>query len=310
MKLGVVSAIYDGFSFEEMIDDISKNGCVCAEVACWPQGKAERRYAGVSHIDVDNTSADYVANEKSCFDPYGTLVEKETVCQGYSETFKMFCDYYGVPAVCITGDTGGPHMWNAVLMEDGLWYVLDITWDDGGDELSEVYRNYFLISIYTTPFGSTRFDKSHIADVPSYKPELNYATKAYVLVNDEKFNATYNSCVYDEEQYLVLSQFTAPDHEICYNGVLVKDVLFKTGEQFTTYDDKTWTVIIAGDIDSDGMVTVLDQELATTKAISDNTTVETLQDYANDVNGDGVIDVMDIMVIQLMHTGNANDFDL
>ncbi|MBQ6825604.1 MAG: sugar phosphate isomerase/epimerase [Clostridia bacterium] len=61
MKLGVVSAIYDGFTFEEMMDDISKNGCSCVEVACWPQGKAERRYAGVSHIDVENTSAEYIA---------------------------------------------------------------------------------------------------------------------------------------------------------------------------------------------------------------------------------------------------------
>jgi len=60
MKLGVVSAIYDGFTFEEMIDDVAGNGCSCVEVACWPQGKAERRYAGVSHIDVDNTSADYI----------------------------------------------------------------------------------------------------------------------------------------------------------------------------------------------------------------------------------------------------------
>ena len=64
MKLGVVSAIYDGFTFEEMIDDISKNGCSCVEVACWPQGKAERRYAGVSHIDVENTSEDYIAYVK------------------------------------------------------------------------------------------------------------------------------------------------------------------------------------------------------------------------------------------------------
>lgn len=60
MKLGIVSAIYDGFTFEEMIDNISQNGCTCAEVACWPQGKAERRYAGVSHIDVENTSQQYI----------------------------------------------------------------------------------------------------------------------------------------------------------------------------------------------------------------------------------------------------------
>lgn len=53
MKLGFVSAILDGYSFEEMIDIASELGYACVEVACWPAGKAERRYAGVSHIDVD-----------------------------------------------------------------------------------------------------------------------------------------------------------------------------------------------------------------------------------------------------------------
>lgn len=53
MKLGFVSAILDGWSFEKMIDTASAMGYECVEVACWPQGKAERRYAGVSHINVD-----------------------------------------------------------------------------------------------------------------------------------------------------------------------------------------------------------------------------------------------------------------
>ncbi|MCR4615213.1 MAG: sugar phosphate isomerase/epimerase [Clostridiales bacterium] len=61
MKIGVVSAIFDGFSFEEMIDTVSQLGYKCVEVACWPQGKAERRYAGVSHINVDNMNDAYVA---------------------------------------------------------------------------------------------------------------------------------------------------------------------------------------------------------------------------------------------------------
>lgn len=43
MKMGVVSAILDGWSFEEMIDTLSEMGFSCVEVACWPQGKAERR---------------------------------------------------------------------------------------------------------------------------------------------------------------------------------------------------------------------------------------------------------------------------
>lgn len=61
MKLGFVSAIMDQSGFEEMIDTASALGFQCVEVACWPSGKAERRYAGVSHIDVENTSEEYTA---------------------------------------------------------------------------------------------------------------------------------------------------------------------------------------------------------------------------------------------------------
>jgi sugar phosphate isomerase/epimerase len=63
MKLGFVSAILDGWNFEEVIDIASQMDFRCVEVACWPRGKAERRYAGVSHIDVDDLSSgkvDYI----------------------------------------------------------------------------------------------------------------------------------------------------------------------------------------------------------------------------------------------------------
>lgn len=58
MKLGFVSAILDTWTYEEMMDFASDHGFECVEVACWPQGKAERRYAGVSHIDVEKVIAD------------------------------------------------------------------------------------------------------------------------------------------------------------------------------------------------------------------------------------------------------------
>ena len=61
MKLGLVSAILDGWNFEEMIDTVSEMGFACVEVACWPQGKAERRYAGVSHIDVSEMTDEKAA---------------------------------------------------------------------------------------------------------------------------------------------------------------------------------------------------------------------------------------------------------
>lgn len=61
MKLGFVSAILDTYSFEEMVDFASEQGFECVEVACWPKGKAERRYAGVTHIDADQVDDEMAA---------------------------------------------------------------------------------------------------------------------------------------------------------------------------------------------------------------------------------------------------------
>ena len=62
---GLLTAILDGWTFEEAVDTAAEMGFECLEVACWPAGKAERRYAGVSHIDAervleDDAYADYV----------------------------------------------------------------------------------------------------------------------------------------------------------------------------------------------------------------------------------------------------------
>jgi sugar phosphate isomerase/epimerase len=57
IKLGFVSAIVADLSFEETIDLAVAEGFDCVEMLCWPVGKAERRYAGVTHIDVEKLDA-------------------------------------------------------------------------------------------------------------------------------------------------------------------------------------------------------------------------------------------------------------
>ena len=52
IKLGFVSAILPELTLKEVIDFASANGYSCVELMCWPFGKAERRYAGVTHLDV------------------------------------------------------------------------------------------------------------------------------------------------------------------------------------------------------------------------------------------------------------------
>ena len=60
MKLGLVTAILEQYDYEKMIDTVSAMGFECVEVACWPAGKAERRYAGVSHIDAERVLSDEI----------------------------------------------------------------------------------------------------------------------------------------------------------------------------------------------------------------------------------------------------------
>ncbi|HSL31649.1 MAG TPA: hypothetical protein VK900_20780, partial [Anaerolineales bacterium] len=54
MKLGFFTAALPGNSLEEAARWGAQSGFEAIEIACWPVEKATRRYAGVSHIDVQN----------------------------------------------------------------------------------------------------------------------------------------------------------------------------------------------------------------------------------------------------------------
>jgi sugar phosphate isomerase/epimerase len=60
MKLGFVSAIVPEYRLEQVLSFAHKAGFSSVELMCWPPGKAERRYAGVTHIDVTNLSLDAI----------------------------------------------------------------------------------------------------------------------------------------------------------------------------------------------------------------------------------------------------------
>ena len=58
MQLGFVSAILADLSLEEVLGFAAAAGLRdCVELLCWPMGKAERRYAGVTHVDVADFTA-------------------------------------------------------------------------------------------------------------------------------------------------------------------------------------------------------------------------------------------------------------
>jgi len=68
LDLGFVSAILADNSFEEVVDFAAENKFKCVEMMCWPKGKAERRYAGVTHIDVTALDDQKTAQLKTYLD--------------------------------------------------------------------------------------------------------------------------------------------------------------------------------------------------------------------------------------------------
>ena len=62
IKAGFVSAILPEADLEDILSFAAENSYSCVEVMCWPVGKAERRYAGITHIDVSDLSGKKIDN--------------------------------------------------------------------------------------------------------------------------------------------------------------------------------------------------------------------------------------------------------
>src|SRR4051794_22610097 len=61
MKLGFVSAILPDYNLEQVLAFARHAGFSSVELMCWPPGKSERRYAGVTHLDATSLSVDAIA---------------------------------------------------------------------------------------------------------------------------------------------------------------------------------------------------------------------------------------------------------
>ncbi len=68
--------------------------------------------------------------------PYGALVRGQSVCEGYARALKAVLDKMDIENVLVQGtfadgSFSGLHMWNYVRMDNGRWYLLDATMEDG-----------------------------------------------------------------------------------------------------------------------------------------------------------------------------------
>ncbi|MBR6891067.1 MAG: hypothetical protein IKN05_08765 [Clostridia bacterium] len=71
----------------------------------------------------------------------------DVVCEGYARAFQYLCELTsfdtGVRCFLAHGDAGGGHAWNIVRMDDGKYYLVDVTWTDGAwaDNINDSLAN-------------------------------------------------------------------------------------------------------------------------------------------------------------------------
>jgi len=122
VKIGFVSAILPDLSLKEVFHFAAEEGFDCVEVMCWPPGKAERRYAGVTHIDVTKLTKPYIAEIQDLIAETGVEISS--------------LGYYPNPLT--------PNMTEAKVYRDHIKKVIGRDWkksiDDNWGEFKKTWR--------------------------------------------------------------------------------------------------------------------------------------------------------------------------
>lgn len=318
---------YSGFNVELVFDPAYEN----------PQKTYDELWAVVENLNfkVDNrydllkAIHDYLANKityggdsnsPKTYDPVGALIDGLCVCQGYAESFKMICDYYKIPSICVIGEAGGGnHMWNAVKMDNGYWYLMDVTWDD---QEETIYNDFFLTGLSTEAenFNTGRFCDSHemiyqhkynsllVEGLTLEYPALSYleySTERYSKYTEFSASRPINT---DTERKIVYFSVFSDLDAVYYNGLWIPsgakttktEITVNSGENSET---EKWTLGLYGDLNCDGACSVEDLSVAVNKALEQDFDENDLIDVLADANNDKVIDVLDVMAYEMARTG-------
>ncbi|MDE6034557.1 MAG: hypothetical protein K2G36_01420 [Ruminococcus sp.] len=257
-----IPVYYDSYqSIDEVLEYKAKLEKAVEEIV--ENEQADNRYEQLKNIH------DYICrftyyDLNAMFSPsaIGAIVEPGVVCEGYSKAFKLICDALGIPCVTVLGnfdDTDRTaHMWNYVQMEDGLWYAVDVTWDDLNDDENGNILKY-----------------------------------EYFLRGSESFNVKHTACGDHNYTNVVYPEISAEDYVFEKPADTTTTTITSTTTTSTT--TTTTTAIhenISGDLNHDGKINVADLVYCANAVMGQET------EFSCDFNEDGYTDSFDVVLMR------------
>lgn len=224
------------------------------------------------------------------------------------------------------------HVWNEVLMEDGKWYAIDVTWDDpmtGSTSSHYLGYDYYLVGSQTKPGGNnsntfsdehpeepifTASDGTSIQNPPlstsSYAP---FAPSGTWRTNNTQGNdhpggsvLKGSNLIFIVPGYTITGSFDFSSYgTVSYSGGN------KTGSTLrftpTGGSQLTYTVIMRGDVNKDAQFNNTDISYVTDISVGKKSYSSTAPEtYAGDCNGDGVVDGFDLALLDRYQNGSYN----
>ena len=196
-------------------------------------------------------TTDYDSSSEDNQSIQSVLLNKRSVCAGYSRAFQYILHRMGLFCTYVSGTTtdGGDHAWNIVRIGD-QYYNVDVTWGDpvfenslrSSDQVRAMNYNYLCCT-------DAELDKTHISDAPVPLPactddsynyyKLNgmyYETFDYDTIYNTLMNSVWNNADYCVMKFGSDEAYQQARTEIFDNGML-RD---PTQYLMDTYGQSSW----------------------------------------------------------------------
>lgn len=190
-------------------------------------------------------------------------------------------------------------------MEDGVWYAVDLTWDDKGD----IMYDFFLVGSQTQNyyFGQTTFSAGHtpngqrfVTDLFALSyPALSRTAYCGVLSDgntDVVFNRSKSMLIIGKNQTAAAAFILPSDYTLNVSGVTTGGTVSYSGSQ----GSGSYTLVRRGDINADNSTNRTDYSIVkNTLSGTSNLTAGSASEAAGDMNSDGVVDAFDAALLDL-----------
>lgn len=251
-------------SYTEQFTDRIDQWVAEIETAGRPEEKIKYAHDIICNNTIYDYSIDPVTEERYDQSAYSMVLQGTTVCAGYTKAMSILGNALGIDTVAVTSSS---HAWNYVKLH-GVWYELDVTWDDGDPGI-----DYWCYLKSCESIGGNETSGSHVEDdyYINIRPDAPYDmlvdwdyVSPYFEVDGNTYVVQNSNAELAELLAKPIAGMNAIPETASYNGMVYRILGGTSGpaygeadsnapEQVNSFVERMYTVALARSAEQDGL---------------------------------------------------------